>query len=234
MSRQATATYFVKTAKSGGAVSTSPGARDIYSKQPTVDSTGRSSGKPGVAEGVRLIRAADGYGIKDNAGLDPGFIPLPRTADEANTANLKWKKHPYRFQQEKRGGVVTTGTAYGVTSKSRKKSVTSKTRKSGDRPIGRAIAMKYGYKFASRFAADFDQYHTTAGGEAMSARAPFHSIGGTQGGFAAGGVIKGPVRAILGEKGPEVVVPLKKKFMNKKVSEVARHFAKKEKQRGGR
>ena len=205
-----------------------------------MDSTGRNSGHPGTAEGTRMIRGADGYSIRDNAGLDPGRVPLPRTPDEASTALLKPKQRPYRFRQEKRGsymatgGVVTSGTAYGVTSKSRKKSVTSRTRKKDDRPIGRAIAMKYGYKFASRFAGDFDTYYTTAGGEAMSARAPFHSIGGTQGGFAAGGVVRGPIHALLGEKGPEVVVPLKKKFMNKKVSEVAREFVKKEQRRGGR
>lgn len=42
--------------------------------------------------------------------------------------------------------------------------------------------------------------------------------------YAAGGVIRGPVRALLGERGPEVVVPLKKKFMNKKVKDVVQHF----------
>ncbi len=42
--------------------------------------------------------------------------------------------------------------------------------------------------------------------------------------FGVGGVVKGPVSAIIGEKGPEVVVPLKKKFMNKKVKDVVRYF----------
>ena len=46
--------------------------------------------------------------------------------------------------------------------------------------------------------------------------------------FRAGGVIKGPVKAILGEAGPEVVVPMKKKFMNKKVKDVVRYFKRKE------
>lgn len=232
MSRRSAAEFFVKTAKSGAAVSVSGISRNLYRGQPTIDSTGRNSGKPGTAEGTRMIRGADGYSIKDNAGLDPGLVPLPRTPDEANTALIKPKQRPYRFQQEKRGGVVTTGTAYGVvTSKSRKKSVTSKTRKGGNY---KRHWSQIRTKTASRFAGDFDTYYTTAGGEAMSARAPFHSIGGTQGGFAAGGVIRGPIHALLGEKGPEVVVPLKKKFMNKKVSEVARDFVKKEQSRGRR
>ena len=42
--------------------------------------------------------------------------------------------------------------------------------------------------------------------------------------FGAGGVTKGPINAVIGEKGPEVVVPLKKKFMNKKVKDVVRYF----------
>ena len=46
--------------------------------------------------------------------------------------------------------------------------------------------------------------------------------------FRVGGVIKGPVKAILGEAGPEVVVPMKKKFMNKKVKDVVRYFKRKE------
>lgn len=46
--------------------------------------------------------------------------------------------------------------------------------------------------------------------------------------FGAGGVIKGPVKALLGEAGPEVVVPMKKRFMNKKVKDVAKHFVRKE------
>ncbi len=46
--------------------------------------------------------------------------------------------------------------------------------------------------------------------------------------FAVGGVVKGPVNAILGETGPEVVVPMKKKFMNKKVKDVVRHFKSRE------
>jgi hypothetical protein len=230
MRRQA-AEHFVKTARSGDAVSVRGIARDIYSKQPTVDSTGRSSGKPGTAEGTRLIQPPDGYSTRDNAGLDPGFIPLPRTPDEANTARMvgKRREHPYRFLQEKRG---SCGMPHGVvTSRSRKRAVSSKTRKGGNY---KRHWSQVRTKTASRFAADFDQYHTTAGGEAMSARAPFHSIGGTQVGLAAGGVVKGPVHALLGEKGPEVVVPLKKRFMNKKVKDVAQHFVKREAQRGRR
>ena len=46
--------------------------------------------------------------------------------------------------------------------------------------------------------------------------------------YAAGGVIRGPVRALLGERGPEVVVPMKKKFMNKKVKDVVKHFRNKQ------
>ncbi len=46
--------------------------------------------------------------------------------------------------------------------------------------------------------------------------------------FRVGGVIKGPVKAILGETGPEVVIPMKKKFMNKKVKDMVRYFKRKE------
>jgi hypothetical protein len=125
------------------------------------------------------------------------------------------------------------GMAQGgvVTSRTRKKSVTSKTRKGGNY---KRHWSQIRTKVASRFAGDFDTYYTTAGGEASSVRAPFHTIGGTQGGFAAGGVVRGPIHALLGEAGPEVVIPLKKKFMNKKVSEVAREFVRKEQRRGGR
>lgn len=42
--------------------------------------------------------------------------------------------------------------------------------------------------------------------------------------YGVGGVVRGPVNALVGEKGPEVVVPLKKKFMNKKVKDVVRYF----------
>lgn len=42
--------------------------------------------------------------------------------------------------------------------------------------------------------------------------------------YAAGGVIKGPIRALLGEKGPEVIIPLKKKFMGKRVKDVVSYF----------
>ena len=44
----------------------------------------------------------------------------------------------------------------------------------------------------------------------------------------AGGVIKGPTNALIGEAGPEVVIPMKKKFMNKKVKDVVRHYRKRE------
>lgn len=46
--------------------------------------------------------------------------------------------------------------------------------------------------------------------------------------YAAGGVVKGPVKAILGESGPEVVVPMKKKYMKKTVAEMVAHFKKKQ------
>lgn len=46
--------------------------------------------------------------------------------------------------------------------------------------------------------------------------------------YAAGGVIKGPVNATLGEKGPEIIVPLKKKYMKKTVAEMVAHFKKKQ------
>lgn len=42
--------------------------------------------------------------------------------------------------------------------------------------------------------------------------------------YGVGGVVKGPVNAVVGEKGPEVVIPLKKKFMNKKVKDMVRYF----------
>lgn len=56
----------------------------------------------------------------------------------------------------------------------------------------------------------------------------WHPATDAHGQFGAGGVIKGPVKAILGEAGPEVVVPMKKRFMNKKVKDVAKHFVRKE------
>ena len=46
--------------------------------------------------------------------------------------------------------------------------------------------------------------------------------------YGAGGVVRGPVNALLGEKGPEVVVPLKKKFMNKKVKDVVAYYHKRQ------
>jgi hypothetical protein len=46
--------------------------------------------------------------------------------------------------------------------------------------------------------------------------------------YGAGGVVKGPVNALLGENGPEVVVPLKKKFMNKKVKDVVAYYHKRQ------
>ena len=107
--------------------------------------------------------------------------------------------------------------AYTVTSKSRKQSVNSKT-------MRRTTAYSM-TKAGSRDAGDYVQYHNTAGGEALSAMAPVSSLTGT--GLKAGGVVKGPVNALIGEAGPEVVIPLKKKYMNKTVKEVARHFARK-------
>lgn len=59
----------------------------------------------------------------------------------------------------------------------------------------------------------------------------WHPSTDAHGQFGAGGVIKGPVKAILGEAGPEVVVPMKKQFMNKKVKDVAKHFVRKEMQK---
>lgn len=46
--------------------------------------------------------------------------------------------------------------------------------------------------------------------------------------YGAGGVVRGPVNALLGEAGPEVVVPLKKKFMNKKVKDVVSYYKKRQ------
>lgn len=51
---------------------------------------------------------------------------------------------------------------------------------------------------------------------------------GTNAQFRAGGVTKGPVNALIGEAGPEVVIPMKKKFMNKKVKDVVRHYKSRE------
>jgi len=107
--------------------------------------------------------------------------------------------------------------AYTVTSKSRKKSKNSKS-------LRRTTA--YNMTKAGSFSAgDYVQYQNTGGGEARSAMAPYSSLTGT--GLKAGGVVKGPIRALLGEAGPEVVVPLKKKYMNRTVAEMARHFARK-------
>jgi hypothetical protein len=59
----------------------------------------------------------------------------------------------------------------------------------------------------------------------------WHPATDAHGQFGAGGVVRGPVNAIIGEAGPEVVVPMKKKFMNKKVKDVVRHFKTKERQK---
>jgi hypothetical protein len=99
--RKQAAEYFVKTAKSGASVGVSAISRNMFDSQPTLDTAGRNSGKPGTAEGSRTIRPSDGYSTGDNAGLDPGVVPLPRTPDEASTASLKKKHSPYRFSQKR-------------------------------------------------------------------------------------------------------------------------------------
>lgn len=56
----------------------------------------------------------------------------------------------------------------------------------------------------------------------------WHPATDAHGQFSAGGVVRGPVKALLGEAGPEVVIPMKKRFMDKKVKDVAKHFVRKE------
>lgn len=98
MLRREVAFRFAKTAGVGRGTYRSHPASGVIPVTPGAPSPGEDRPPPGSGTAPR---PSDGYTVDDNTGLDPGIVPLPVTADEANTAKFKDRLLRQRIKTER-------------------------------------------------------------------------------------------------------------------------------------
>lgn len=103
MLRRDVAYQFAKTAAGVG----NRFMRGTYRSHPASGSLAVTPGKPTQGEDRPRPRSgtapkpSNGYTIDDNAGIDPGIVPLPVTPAEASTAKMKPRTLKYRIKMER-------------------------------------------------------------------------------------------------------------------------------------
>jgi len=103
MLRRDVAYRFAKTAAGVG----NRFMRGTHRSHPASGSLAVTPGKPTRGEDRPLPRpnsapkASDGYTVDDNAGIDPGLVPLPVTPNEASTAKFKERVLKQRIKTER-------------------------------------------------------------------------------------------------------------------------------------